>query len=364
MPSAARAPLLSWLKLICWPALAAATVSLPLVTVAVTPAMPGELGLERVERGVGGGVAGQADLDQRAGAEARGLVGDVDDEAAVGRRVGQARLGVVQGGGGVVDGVGRGDGGEALRAPGRRRGACSARRSGCWPGVSSWVTTPPIWPWTWSRPPISPELTVAVPLSLLKATDGVIVLPSLLCVEGQAAVVGADDQRLGADVDVHGAVGLGDGADVDELGELLDGGVALVEQGVGGAGGPPWAMAILPLSVAIWPARPSASFTSEASCWSGGVLDVGDLAAQVAEGLGDVLAVLDHHLPQAGVLRLVGQVRPAAEERAELGGEVVVAQGVDGRLDLPEVLLAGVGGAAVAGGGVEPALQARRRSGA
>ncbi len=52
----------------------------------------------------------------------------------------------------------------------------------------------------------------------------------LALLDGQSVADGADDERLGADVDVFGAVGLGNGLDVDELSETLDGGVALVEE--------------------------------------------------------------------------------------------------------------------------------------
>src|SRR5439155_7958549 len=86
-------------------------------------------------------------------------------------------------------------------------------------------------------------------------------------------------------------------------------------------------------------------------------MEVAKLATQVGEPPGDVVAVLNHDLPQADVLGLVCQVRPAIEERAELCGKILVAELIERRLDAPEPLLCLIGGLFIADRSAQPALK-------
>jgi hypothetical protein len=157
--------------------------------------------------------------------------------------------------------------------------------------------------------------------------------------ELDAAVVGADDERLGPDVDVEAAVVLRDGADVHELGELAEDGVALVAQAVGDAGAAALGDDDLAVEVRDLLGKPVGvgRLRFEARVDVGA--EAAELAAEVVEPVGDGVAVLEDDLAQAGVLRLVGEVGPAVEKRAEARGEVVLAQLVERGLDAAEPLL-------------------------
>ena len=85
--------------------------------------------------------------------------------------------------------------------------------------------------------------------------------------------------------------------------------------------------------------------------------NVRELLADALESRGDLLTFLEDDLPLGDILGFVGQVGPPLEEGADLGPDVLVAQGVEDFFDLGEDIVGDGGGTLIGHGAADAILE-------
>src|SRR5690606_27077564 len=163
--------------------------------------------------------------------------------------------------------------------------------------------------------------------------------------EPQAVAVLPAHQRLAAYVDGDAAVLFLYRVEVDEAGEFSEQGVALVAQGVGAGAVARLGAHDLAVELRDLPGEAVAGFGQVRQPLAGAEGEGLKLPIHVIELCGEGLPLAQDDLAQSGVGRPVAELAPGVEEPAHRAGEVVVAQLVEDRLDLPEPF--GVGAASL-----------------